>query len=75
MTGYNSNRALDLANSLAERERDAGIEAASKALQGNGITHCIDCQKPIPQRRREAIPSATRCFECQQIAEKEEAIT
>ncbi len=74
MTGYNSNRALDLANSLAERERDAGIEAASKALQCNGITHCIDCQKPIPPRRREAIPSAKRCFLCQQTYELDQVV-
>ena len=29
-------------------------------------THCIECQDPIPQARRDAIPGVILCLECQQ---------
>ncbi|EDF5515135.1 TraR/DksA C4-type zinc finger protein [Salmonella enterica] len=32
-------------------------------------THCCDCKKPIPKRRREAIPGVRRCVDCQALLE------
>ena len=29
-------------------------------------THCIDCEEPIPEARRNAIEGVTLCLECQQ---------
>lgn len=29
-------------------------------------THCIDCEEPIPEARRAAIPGVTLCIDCQQ---------
>jgi phage/conjugal plasmid C-4 type zinc finger TraR family protein len=32
---------------------------------GESLTHCVDCDEPIAERRREAIPGVTLCTECQ----------
>lgn len=29
-------------------------------------THCIDCEEPIPEARRQAVPGVTLCLDCQQ---------
>ncbi|MCB1833795.1 MAG: TraR/DksA C4-type zinc finger protein, partial [Geminicoccaceae bacterium] len=28
-------------------------------------THCIECEEPIPQARREALPGVRLCITCQ----------
>lgn len=39
---------------------------ARKALVGESLTHCADCEEPIPEARRAAIPGVKLCIECQQ---------
>ncbi|MBT9382887.1 DksA/TraR family C4-type zinc finger protein [Pseudooceanicola sp. CBS1P-1] len=34
--------------------------------QGESLTHCADCEEPIPEKRRLAIPGVKLCIECQQ---------
>ena len=34
-------------------------------MQGPGRAVCEDCEKPIPELRRVAYPSCTRCVGCQ----------
>lgn len=29
-------------------------------------SHCIECEEPIPEARRSAIPGVTLCIDCQQ---------
>ncbi|MBW8319492.1 MAG: TraR/DksA C4-type zinc finger protein [Arenimonas sp.] len=53
-----------------EQERQARIDAASAALKAEGRDVC-DCGATISLARRRVYPSATRCLECQQIAERE----
>lgn len=33
---------------------------------GESLSHCAECDEPIPERRREAIPGVKLCIECQQ---------
>ncbi|WP_108258636.1 DksA/TraR family C4-type zinc finger protein [Mangrovicoccus ximenensis] len=33
--------------------------------QGESLTHCADCDEPIPEKRRTAIPGVKLCIECQ----------
>ncbi|MFS4582417.1 DksA/TraR family C4-type zinc finger protein [Phaeobacter sp. C3_T13_0] len=33
---------------------------------GESLTHCADCDEPIPEARRKAIPSIKLCIDCQQ---------
>ncbi|MBP9182622.1 MAG: DksA/TraR family C4-type zinc finger protein [Fuscovulum sp.] len=43
--------------------------ARMKALRrpvGESLTHCADCDEPIPEARRQAIPGVKLCIDCQQ---------
>ena len=37
-----------------------------KVPVGDSLTHCADCEEPIPERRQIAIPGVKLCIECQQ---------
>lgn len=34
--------------------------------QGESLTHCAECEEPIPEKRRLALPGVKLCIECQQ---------
>lgn len=55
-----------------EQERDAKVSAARHALRQQGTVECVDCEREIPEARRRAHPSATRCLECQEVAETDQ---
>lgn len=52
---------------ISEQQLAARIHAAR--ISGTGPHHCIDCDDPIPQERREAIRGCERCTDCQTIHE------
>ena len=33
---------------------------------GESLTHCAECEEPIPEKRRAAIPGVKLCIDCQQ---------
>jgi phage/conjugal plasmid C-4 type zinc finger TraR family protein len=39
---------------------------ARKAPVGDSLTHCADCEEPIPEARRTAIPGVKLCIDCMQ---------
>lgn len=39
---------------------------AERRPAGESLTHCAECDEPIPERRRAALPGVTLCIECQQ---------
>jgi len=39
---------------------------AQKQLLGESLTHCAECDEPIPEARRRAIPGVKICIDCQQ---------
>ncbi len=39
---------------------------ARKTPVGNSLTHCAECEEPIPEKRRAAIPGVKLCIDCQQ---------
>ncbi|MFA3917702.1 DksA/TraR family C4-type zinc finger protein [Ruegeria hyattellae] len=39
---------------------------AAKRPVGDSLTHCADCEEPIPEARRQALPGVKLCIECQQ---------
>ncbi|MDR9394512.1 DksA/TraR family C4-type zinc finger protein [Roseovarius sp. SYSU LYC5161] len=51
---------------------EASIKDELKRMQaqtrpvGESLTHCADCEEPIPQARREALPGVKLCIDCQQ---------
>ena len=44
-----------------------GVQRARQQLRkGPGLTHCEECEAPIPAARREAVPGVRLCVACQQ---------
>lgn len=37
-----------------------------RAPVGDSLTHCAECEEPIPQARREALPGVKLCIDCVQ---------
>ena len=44
---------------------DAIKDARNRLPAGESSTHCIECEEPIPQARREALPGVRLCITCQ----------
>ena len=38
---------------------------AVKRPTGESLTHCADCEEPIPEARRAALPGVKLCIDCQ----------
>ncbi len=56
---------------------DASIEdavklARSRLTEGESLTHCEECEEPIPEARRKAIPGVRLCIQCQAELEKQQ---
>lgn len=44
-----------------------GVQRARQQLrQGPGLTHCEECDAPIPEARRQAVPGVRLCVACQE---------
>lgn len=52
---------------------DALQRARSELPQGESLTHCEECDEPIPQARREAIQGVRLCIACQSELDKQRA--
>jgi len=39
---------------------------ARKRVVGESLSHCAECEEPIPEARRQAIPGVKLCIDCQQ---------
>ena len=42
---------------------------ARRAPVGESLTHCAECEEPIPDARRKAIPGVKLCVDC--VAERD----
>ena len=51
---------------------DAIRRARSRLPQGPGRSHCEECEKPIPEARRQALPGVRLCVACQEALDAEE---
>lgn len=38
---------------------------ARRTPVGDSLTHCADCEDPIPEARRAALPGVKLCIDCQ----------
>jgi phage/conjugal plasmid C-4 type zinc finger TraR family protein len=62
----------DIVDTAAEIVADWNTRCIAEATRGlaqPGTLICEDCEVEIPARRREHMPSATRCAPCQQLLE------
>ncbi|NHI00458.1 MULTISPECIES: DksA/TraR family C4-type zinc finger protein [Oceanimonas] len=44
---------------------DAVQDARSRLGGGDSLSHCEECDAPIPEARRQAVPGVRLCIECQ----------
>ena len=51
--------------------KDAIKRARSQLPQGPGRTHCEECDAPIPEARRKAMPGVRLCIACQEAEEQD----
>ncbi|MFP8967202.1 DksA/TraR family C4-type zinc finger protein [Pokkaliibacter sp. CJK22405] len=49
---------------------DAVRKARSRLPQGESLTHCEECEAPIPEGRRQAVPGVRLCINCQAAEDK-----
>ena len=63
---------VDRAQELEAANLDDALDRQRRAaeLEAQGAAMCADCQEPIPEERRRALPSAIRCISCQAWAER-----
>jgi len=52
---------------------DAVKRARSRLQHGPGLTHCEECDAPVPEARRKAVPGVRLCVTCQAAHDQEEA--
>ncbi len=59
---------IDRANEQVQRNLDAALAAQrlkTLGMTANDVMDCEECEKPIGVKRKQAVPSATRCVPCQ----------
>jgi phage/conjugal plasmid C-4 type zinc finger TraR family protein len=63
---------IELAELAISQELERRINLARRHLEASvSLPECEDCERPIPEKRRLAVPGCTRCVECQEIFEQE----
>ncbi|WP_071886737.1 TraR/DksA family transcriptional regulator [[Enterobacter] lignolyticus] len=60
---------MDQAQLYELEERERQIRHARRAHLAPGRLTCEDCDTPIPEARRIAIPGVTLCVHCQNLLE------
>jgi len=50
---------------------DALARARSRMPKGESLSECEECERPIPEARRQAVPGVRLCIRCQ--SEQDEA--
>ena len=63
-----------------QEQIDASIESAverarSRIPVGESLLLCADCEEPIPEARRQAVPGVRYCVKCQAEHDAEDAQT
>ncbi len=54
--------------------KDAVERARRRLPKGESLRHCEECEAPIPEARRRAVPGVRLCVPCQEAADAEEAV-
>ena len=53
--------------------QDGIARARSRLRSGPGLSHCEECEAPIPEARRKAVPGVRLCVACQTVHDREQA--
>ncbi|EBQ2674196.1 TPA: TraR/DksA family transcriptional regulator [Salmonella enterica subsp. enterica serovar Enteritidis] len=60
---------IDLAQQREQEDRERHINTARSRIAAPSSFFCEECDAPIPEARRAAIPGVDLCVTCQQIDE------
>lgn len=60
---------IDTVQERADLILSAQIQAARATVVGISAMFCIDCDRPIPEERRAALPGVELCVCCKELAE------
>jgi len=60
---------IDTAQERADLILAAQIQAARAPVAGVSAMFCLDCDRPIPEERRAALPGVELCVCCKELAE------
>ena len=52
--------------------KDAIQRARAQLPKGPSLSHCEDCDAPIPEARRKALPGVRLCVSCQEGIDREQ---
>lgn len=62
---------MDRVQDAIERHQTDSLDAwRRRQPKGSGPTHCINCEEPIPEKRRLALPGVETCIDCQRALER-----
>ena len=61
---------VDMASDLEAAERERGLQAVRRQLQGKSRAECADCGAGIPEARQRAVPGVQLCTGCQAASER-----
>ena len=62
----------DVQEQIDNTVEDAVHRSRSRLPHGESLRHCEECDEPIPQARREALPGVRLCINCQAERDKHE---
>lgn len=63
---------IDRAAIIIDQETERLVNGARRNLgYGDSLEFCEDCEEPIPEKRRRAVPGCRRCLTCQLEFEEE----
>lgn len=51
---------------------DAVARVRSQLPRGESLQYCAECDTPIPEARRQALPGVRLCVSCQSVHDKEQ---
>jgi phage/conjugal plasmid C-4 type zinc finger TraR family protein len=60
---------IDTAQERADLVLSVQIQAARTTVAGVSAMFCIECNRPIPEERRAALPGVELCVYCKELAE------
>ncbi|MDR2551437.1 MAG: TraR/DksA C4-type zinc finger protein [Desulfobulbus sp.] len=62
---------VDIAQELQDAQLRRALMAQSYALpKGETASECDECDEPIPEERRQAMPGCRLCIACQETLER-----
>lgn len=70
-TGWAGDNAVN--DQIDATVKDAVKRVRSRMGDGPSLSHCEECEEPIPEARRQAVPGVRLCVACQEVEDNDNA--